>query len=188
MELSSRRALITACSGSFSFDVTRSWSPCIRTTTFVDTCLAFFCRDRASSSEIPALSATSMRPRPLPTVFGSPALNSLAERCRRAAFSSSTWKTARARSSVEASIRIEPSLRSILGSVPLKSKRVPTSRRAWSSALVSSCASYCETTSNENSCANASLTQDAAQPGDEGGDAQPDDQQCGGSEQECDAD
>src|SRR5258708_7322992 len=35
--------------------------------------------------------------------------------------------------------------------VSLKSNRVPTSRRAWSSALVSSTASNSETTSNENS-------------------------------------
>src|SRR5487761_500646 len=35
--------------------------------------------------------------------------------------------------------------------VSLKTKRVPTSRRAWSSALVSSAASNSETTSKENS-------------------------------------
>ena len=80
-----------------------------------------------------------------------PALDLLAGRLRLAAFSISTWTAARARSSVEASTRITSPLRSIVGSVPLKSKRVETSRRAWSSALVNSAPSNSETTSNENS-------------------------------------
>ena len=37
---------------------------------------------------------------------------------------------------------------SMLESVPLKSKRVPASRLAWSTALRTSCMSTCETTSN----------------------------------------
>src|SRR5712692_1392600 len=108
-------------------------------------------RSRAMSSVMPALRRTSIWPRPLPTVFGSPALKSLGESLRRAAFSRRTWSAALARSSLADSMRMVLSRRSSIVEVSLKSNRVATSRRAWSSALVSSAGSNSETTSNENS-------------------------------------
>src|SRR5216683_3158176 len=111
MSSASRSALMTICRVSLSLLTTRSWSPWMRTCSFAETFWIRLRRSRAMSSVMPALSCTSTWPRPLPTIFGSPALNSFGDSCRRAAFS----------------------------------------RRAWSSALVSSCASNCETTSNEYS-------------------------------------
>src|SRR5712691_270344 len=108
-------------------------------------------RSRASSSVMPAFSWTSIWPRPLPTVLGSSALNNLGDSCRRAAFSRKTCSAAFARSSLAESMRMTWPWRSNEVWVSLKSKRVPTSRRAWSSALVSSAGSNSETTSKENS-------------------------------------
>ena len=100
IESSSRSALITAWRESFSLDVTRSWSPWMRTCTLGDTARAFFWSDLARSSEIPAFSFTSTCLRPLPTVLGSEGLNSFAGRLRLAAFSTSTWTAARAQTAV----------------------------------------------------------------------------------------
>src|SRR2546427_9815353 len=110
-----------------------------------------FRRSRAISSVMPALRCTSIWPRPLPTVLGSSALNSLGDSWRRAAFSRKTCRAALARSSLAESIRTTWSWRSNVVCVSLKSYRVLTSRRAWSSAFVSSAGSNSETTSNENS-------------------------------------
>jgi hypothetical protein len=63
-------------------------------------------RSRASSSLMPAFSETSIWPRPLPIVFGSPALKSFGDSWRRAAFSRRTWSAARARSSLADSMTI----------------------------------------------------------------------------------
>src|SRR4029077_6099978 len=108
-------------------------------------------RSRASSSVMPAFKWTSIWPRPLPTVLGSSALNSLGDSWRRAAFSRKTCRAAFARSSLAESMRISWSRRSKVVWVSLKSYRVLTSRRAWSRALVSSAGSNSEVTSNENS-------------------------------------
>src|SRR5713226_6201790 len=108
-------------------------------------------RSRAISSVMPAFRWTSICPRPLPTVLGSSALNSLSDNWRRAAFSRKTCRAAFARSSLAESMRISWSWRSNVVCVSLKSYRVLTSRRAWSSALVSSAGSNSETTSKENS-------------------------------------
>src|SRR5581483_2163253 len=151
MSSASRRALITAWSVSLSLLTTRSWSPWIRTWTFGLTFWTRLRRSRAMSSVIPAFRLTSIWPRPLPTVFGSPALKSFGDSDRRAAFSRRTCSAARARSSLPESIRIVASFLSYDVCVSLKSKRVATSRRAWSSALVSSAPSYSETMSNEYS-------------------------------------
>src|SRR5579872_5808728 len=151
MSSASRSILMTACSVSLSLPTTRSWSPWMRTWTLGDTFWIRLRRSRAMSSVMPALRFTSIWPRPLPTVFGSPALKSLGESWRRAAFSRSTWSAARARSSLADSIRMESARWSYTVAVSLKSKRVDTSRRAWSTALVSSIASNSDTTSKENS-------------------------------------
>src|SRR5258706_2377365 len=108
-------------------------------------------RSRAISSVMPAFRWTSICPRPLPTVLGSAALNSLGDSWRRAAFSRKTCKAAFARSSLAESMRINCSRRSYVVWVSLKSYLVLTSRRAWSRALVSSAGSNSEVTSNENS-------------------------------------
>src|SRR5260370_4442793 len=94
---------------------------------------------------------SALWPRPLPTVLGSSALNSLGDSWRRAAFSRKTCRAAFARSSLAESMRISWSWRSKVVWVSLKSYLVLTSRRAWSSALVSSAGSNSEVTSNENS-------------------------------------
>src|SRR5579859_6271402 len=151
MSSASRSALITSCSVSLSLPTTRSWSPWMRTCTLGLTFWIRLRRSRAMSSVMPALSWTSIWPRPLPMVLGSPALNSFGDSCRRAAFSRSTCRAARARSSLADSITMTPSRRSYAVCVSLKSNRVLTSRRAWSSALVSSEESNSDTTSNENS-------------------------------------
>src|SRR5450759_2235092 len=100
---------------------------------------------------MPALRLTSIWPRPLPMVFGSPALKSLGESCLLAAFSRKTCSAAFALSSLADSISITSPRWSYAVCVSWKSWRVPTSRRAWSRALVSSAASNSETTSKENS-------------------------------------
>src|SRR6267143_1323229 len=151
MSSASRRFLITSCSVSLSLPTTRSWSPWIRTWTLGVTFWMRLRRSRASSSVMPAFKWTSIWPRPLPTVLGSSALNSFGDSWRRAAFSRRTCSAAFARSSLAESMRITWSWRSNVVCVSLKSKRVPTSRRAWSSALVSSAGSNSETTSKENS-------------------------------------
>src|SRR3989442_4986894 len=110
-----------------------------------------FRRSRAISSVMPALRCTSIWPRHLRTVLGSSALNSWADSCRRAACSRKACRAALARSSLAESIRTPWSWRSNVVCVSLKSYRVLTSRRAWSSAFVSSAGSNSETTSNENS-------------------------------------
>src|SRR5260370_4560104 len=108
-------------------------------------------RSRAISSVMPAFRWTSIWPRPLPTVLGSSALNSVGDNWRRAAFSRKTCSAAFARSSLAASMRRSSSRRSEVVWVSLKSYLVLTSRRAWSRALVSSAGSNSEVTSNENS-------------------------------------
>src|SRR5437879_5357455 len=100
MSSASRRVLITCWSVSLSLLTTRSWSPWIRTCSLLETFWIRLRKSRASSSLMPALSRTSIWPRPLPTVFGSPAWKSFGESCRRAAFSRSTWRAALARSSL----------------------------------------------------------------------------------------
>src|SRR6266849_9286929 len=110
-----------------------------------------FRRSRAISSVMPAFRWTSIWPRPLPTVLGSSALNSFGDSWRRAAFSRRTCRAALARSSLAESMRMTWSCLSNEVCVSLKSKRVPTSRRAWSIALVSSAGSNSDTTSKENS-------------------------------------
>src|SRR5579871_4675960 len=137
---------------------------------------------------MPALSVTSIWPRPRPMVRGSPALKSLGDSPRRAAFSRSTCRSARARSSVDASTTIVSPRRSSVGSAPLKSKRVPASRRAWSRALVSSAGSYSETTSNENSWGIARLgrLQDLDDRRHRGPDAEHEDQQRAAAEEDRD--
>src|SRR6266567_1131782 len=108
-------------------------------------------RSRASSSVMPAFRCTSIWPRPLPTLLGSPAFKSLGDSWRRAAFSRKTWSAAFARSSLADSMRMSWSWRSNSVWESLKSKRVLTSRRAWSNALVNSAGLNSETTSKENS-------------------------------------
>src|SRR2546423_5233252 len=79
---------------------------------------------------------------------------------------------------------------SIDGSVPLKSKRVATSRRAWSTALVSSAGSNWETTSNEYSCATLPLLRgmnDAEHPDHARRRGQPQHQHGAAAQQEGDA-
>src|SRR5712691_3875134 len=151
MSSASRRFFITSCKVSLSLPTTRSWSPWILTCTFGVTFCMLFRRSRAISSVMPALRCTSICPRPLPTVFGSSALNSFGDSGRRAAFSRKTCRAAFARSSLAESMRISWSWRSNVVCVSLKSYRVLTSRRAWSIALVSSAGSNSETTSKENS-------------------------------------
>src|SRR5262245_20849543 len=141
----------------------------MRTCTLVETFWMRLRRSRATSSLIPALSWISICPRPLPTVFGSPALNSLADSWRRAAFSRSTCTAARARSSVEDSMTITVPRWSYVVAVSLKSNLVWTSRRAWSIALVSSAGLNSETTSNEYS---ATAVEDRVEPGDHRHDGQ----------------
>src|SRR5919201_497186 len=171
---------MTDCSSSLLLLVTRSWSPWIRTWTLGATWRIRFCSVRARSSSIPALSRTSICPRPRPTAFGSPARNSFPDSPRRAAFSFNTCRSARARSSVDASSTSTPARCSIVGSVPLKSKRVPTSRRVWSSALISSAWSYSETTSNEKS---GNSVEDRADPGHNGRHAEDEQEQRATSQQ-----
>src|SRR5690348_11839304 len=84
MSSASRRDLMTVCSVSLSLLTTRSWSPWMRTCSLLETFWMRLRRSRAMSSVMPALSCTSIWPRPLPTVFGSPALKSLRDSCRRA--------------------------------------------------------------------------------------------------------
>src|SRR5438270_2057872 len=167
MSSASRSDLITSCSASLSLPATRSWSPWIRTWTLLDTFWMRLRRSRASSSLIPALSWSSICPRPLPTVFGSPALKSFVDSWRRTAFSRRTCRAARARSSLDDSITISVPRCSYVVAESLKSKRVWTSRRAWSSALVSSAGLYSETTSNEYSATGRG--QDRVDAGDDGG-------------------
>src|SRR5207245_1703177 len=69
--------------------------------------------------------------------------------------------------------------------VSLKSKRVVTSRRAWSSALVSSAGSNSETTSNENS---ATRVQDRVDAGIHRGGGQAESDERAHDEQRADAD
>src|SRR6266852_4602280 len=151
MSSASRRLLITSWRVSLSLLVTRSWSPWIRTWTLGVTFWIRLRRSRARSSVMPAFRWTSICPRPLPTVLGSSALNSLGDNWRRAAFSRKTCRAAFARSSLAESMRISWSWRSNVVWVSLKSYLVLTSRRAWSRALVSSAGSNSEVTSNENS-------------------------------------
>src|SRR5579859_4797446 len=170
MSSASRSALITSWSVSLSLPTTRSWSPWMRTWTFGLTFWMRLRRSRAMSSVIPALRVTSIWPRPLPIVLGSPALKSLGDSWRLAAFSLSTCRAARARSSLADSTTMRFSRRSYTVCVSLKSNLVLTSRRAWSSALVSSAASNWETTSKDDSA--TALGKDRVQPDHERRDGQ----------------
>src|SRR5690348_13632152 len=185
MSSASRRDLITACSVSLSLLTTRSWSPWMRTWTLAETFWMRLRRSRASSSLMPAFSRTSIWPRPLPTVFGSSALKSFGDNCRRAPFSRRTCRAARARSSLAESMTMRSPRWSYVVAVSLKSKRVPTSRRAWSRALVSSAELNSETTSKEYSA--TARVEDGVQPGDDGHDGQRDAHQRGDGEQRADA-
>src|SRR5215467_15244400 len=80
---------------------------------------------------------------------------------------------------------------SMEGSVPLKSKRVATSRRAWSTAFVSSAGSYWETTSNEYSGMGPPAlepVEDGVQAGDERRGGQRHDQQAAAAQHHGDPD
>ena len=81
--------------------------------------------------------------RTVPLVASSilPSSRALSDTSRRTIFSWSTWWRARRRSSVEERRTSSFSPSSMLESVSLKSKRVPASRLAWSTALRTSCMS-----------------------------------------------
>ena len=100
----------------------------------------------AFSCEMPSFRVETMR-YSLPLAVGSPESRLFSEMPRLMSFVWKTSRTAFARSSEFALMRIASPLHSMEASVPLKSYRCSTSLRAWLSALSASCRSIFETMS-----------------------------------------
>ncbi len=103
--------------------------------------------DLAFSEEMPALIFAVWRTVPPAASSTLRYSSDLSDTFRFTSFSSRSCRSAVRRSSLLECISISSSLSSMLELVPLKSKRVESSRDAWSTALRTSWASTSETTS-----------------------------------------
>src|SRR5262249_6943611 len=140
---------IAACRSSRFFPVTRSWSPWIAPWTLSFDPFTILTISRALSVAMPCCS--SIRCLAVPTGPGSigPSCSDLSGTCRLASFSFSISPRVRILKSSAAPSSSACSSRLTVELEPLKSKRCPTSRRVWLTALSTSWRSTWQTMSKD---------------------------------------
>src|SRR5262249_52843811 len=145
----SRRRRITACSSSFFFPLTRTWSPWMATCTFSLVSFTSFTISRAFSTGMPCWTSIFCFAAPVGPGSSAPHWSAFRGTCRRAIFSRRMSPSARSLKSSAARRWMAVSSRRTSVRCPLKSKRCPISRSVCWIALSTSCRSTRHTMSKD---------------------------------------